>query len=122
MSVLLVGQSFQHNQTQWTFVSLTQKLGMPSEFVREVLSILVGKRLLVTTDSEPPAYLPAKDLGTITLNEIISAARVSGEDGHTASRSLALLPEINGIMKQMEQAIALSLDNQTLKDLVRAAD
>jgi membrane protein len=120
--MFLVGQSFHGNQQHWKFVSLTQKLGMPSEFVREVLTILQKKGLLVPTNSEPPAYLPAKELESITLNEIISAVRISGEDSHVASKSLASIPEINGIMKHIEQAIALSLDKQTLKDLVQSAD
>ncbi|MBI5073592.1 MAG: hypothetical protein HZB62_00235 [Nitrospirae bacterium] len=98
-------------------VSLTQKLGVPSEFVREVLSILVGKGLLVPTHTEPPAYLPGKDPEMITLNEIIASVRISGEDAHSDSGSLASMPEVDGIMKHIEQAIALSLDKQTLKEL-----
>lgn len=120
--MFLVGRSFLFNQQHWHFASLTQKLGMPSEFVAEVLSILQDRGLLVPTNSEPPGYLPAKDLETITLNEIISSVRISGEDAHSASRSLASIPEINDIMKHIEQAITLSLDRQTLKDLVLAAD
>jgi len=120
--MFLVGSSFHASTQHWHFSSLTQKLGMPSEFVSEVLSILEEKGLLVPTQSDPPAYLPAKDLETITLNEIISAVRISGEDTHSASKSLATIPEINGIMKHIEQAITLSLDKQTLKDLILAAD
>lgn len=120
--MFLVGASFHTNKQHWHFSSLTQKLGMPSEFIAEVLSILEEKGLLVLTQSEPPAYLPAKDLETITLNEIISSVRISGEDTHISAKSLASVPEINGIMKHIEQAITLSLDKQTLKDLVLAAD
>ena len=120
--MFLVGSSFYAGEQHWKFASLTQKLGMPSEFVREVLSILEEKDLLAQTQSEPPAYLPAHDLETITLNEIISAVRISGEDAHMASKSLSSIPEINDIMKHIEQAISLSLDKKTLKDLVLAAD
>ena len=120
--MFLVGNSFHTNKQQWQFDSLTQKLGMPSEFVRDVLSILEEKGLLVPTQSEPPAYLPAKDLEVITLNEIISAVRISGEETHGTSKSLASIPEIDDIMKHIEQAITLSLDKQTLKDLVLTAD
>lgn len=120
--MFLVGRSFHNNQPHWKFVSLTHKLGVPSEFVREVISILEEKGLLVPTQGEPPAFLPAKDLDTITLNEIISAVRISGEETHGASKSLVSMPEINGIMKHIEQAIILSLDKQTLKDLVQSAE
>ncbi len=120
--MFLVGQGFYDNQLHWKFVSLTQKLGVPSEFVREVLSILEEKGLLVPTHHEPPAYLPGKDLEQITLNEIIASVRISGEDTHSTSQSLASIPEVDDIMKHIEQAITLSLDKQTLKDLVQGAD
>lgn len=120
--MFLVGSSFQSNTQHWHYTSLSQKLGMPSEFIAELLAILEGKGLLVQTQSEPAAYLPAKDLEMITLNEIINAVRIAGEDTHASSRSLASIPEINRIMTHIEQAIAISLDKQTLKDLVQAAD
>lgn len=120
--MFLVGQSFHTGKQQWKFASLAQKLGMPSEFVREVLTILQEKGLLVPTQSEPPAYLPAKDLETITLSEIIGTVRISGEETHIASKSLASVPEVDDLMKQIEQAIAVSLDKQTLKDLILSSD
>lgn len=120
--MFLVGRSFQNDKPHWKFVALTQKLGVPQEFISEVLSILENRGLVVSTLSEPPAYLPAKDLETITLNEIISAVRLSGEDSHSSSKSIASIPEVDGVMKHIEQAITLSLDKQTLKDLVRSAD
>jgi len=120
--MFLVGASFHANKQHWNFSSLTQKLGMPSEFVSEVLSILEEKGLLVPAQGEPLIYLPGRDMETISLNEIISAVRISGEDTHISSKSLASVPEIKGIMKHMEQAIALSLDKKTLKDLVLSAD
>ncbi|MBI5846465.1 MAG: YihY family inner membrane protein [Nitrospirae bacterium] len=120
--MFLVGQSFLGNHQHWHIASLTQKLGMPLEFVHEVLTILQERGLLVPTSSEPSAYLPAKDLETITLHEIISAIRISGEDADAASRLHASIPEIDELIKHIEDAITLSLDRQTLKDLVLAAD
>jgi membrane protein len=120
--MFLVARNFHGNQPHWKFVSFTQKLGVPSEFVREVLSILEEKGLLVATHDEPPAYLPGKDLEMITLNEIITSVRISGEDSQSDSKALASIPEVDGLMKHMEQAIALSLDKQTLKDLIQSAN
>ncbi len=120
--MFLVGQGFHTNKQHWKFVSLTQKLGMPSDFVREVLTILQKKGLLIATHSEPPAYLPAKELEAITLNEIINAVRVAGEDTNISVKSLASIPEVDGLMQHIEEAITLSLDKQTLKDLVLTAD
>ncbi len=119
--MFLVGSSFHWGRKHWQFESLSHTLGIPSEVVSGVLSSLQEKGLLAATQGEPPEYLPAKDLGAITLNEIIAAARMSGEDAASCSEYISSIPEINGIMDHMEQAIAQSLDGQTLQELVRSA-
>jgi len=120
--MFLVGHSFHAHKPHWNFVSLSQKLGMPSEFVLEVLTVLEEKGLIVPIHSEPPAYLPAKDLESITLNEIVGAVRIAGDDTHNSDRSPASIPEVEGVMKHIEDAIYASLENRTLKDLILTAD
>ena len=120
--MFLVGRSFHRNEQQWTFVTLTRRLGMPADFVRQILSLLEEKGLLVPTHSDPPAYLPAKDLEIITLDEIISTVRVAGEDSYGPGKSLASIPAVDGIIRSVDAAIAASLEKQTLRDLVQAAD
>ncbi len=120
--MLLVGSSFHANRQPWEFDSLTQRLGIPADLVQQILSILEEKGLLVTTNSEPPAYLPARDLEIITLNEIIYAVRTAGEETHIPGKTSASGTAVDGIMKGIEDAIAASLEKQTLRDLVLAAD
>lgn len=120
--MFLVGRSFHRNEQQWKFVTLTQRLGMPADFVREVLSILEEKGLLVSTHSDPPAYLPAKDLEIITLDEIISSVRIAGEDSYGPGKSLVSIPSVDGIIKSVDAAITASLEKQTLRDLIQAAE
>ncbi len=120
--MFLVGRSFHENGQPWEFDSLTQRLGIPADLVQQVLSILEEKGLLVTTSSEPAAYLPAKDLGIITLNEVISAVRTAGEEIHISGKAAASGTAVDGIMKGIDDAIAESLERRTLHDLVLAAD
>jgi membrane protein len=120
--MFLVGRSFHANGQAWEFVSLTQRLGMPADLVQQVLSLLEEKGLLVTTNNEPPEYLPAKDLEIITLNEIIYAVRTAGEDTHISGKALASVTAADGIMNSIEDAITASLEKQTLRSLVLAAD
>jgi len=120
--MFLVGRSFHANGQPWEFVSLTQRLGIPADLVQQVLSVLEEKGLLVTTNNEPPEYLPAKDLEIITLNEIIYAVRTAGEDTHISGKALASVTAVDGIMNSVEDAITASLEKQTLRSLVLAAD
>jgi membrane protein len=120
--MFLVGYNFYHNKAHWEFASLSERLGLPAARVQEVLTAIEERGLLVQAQGEPPAYLPARDLEAITLNDIISAVRVSGKDAPISGKSLAAIPAVDDIMKHIEDAISLSLEKQTLKDLVRAAD
>jgi membrane protein len=120
--MFLIGNSFYRNGQHWHFVSLAQKLGMPSEFVHEVLDVLEKKGLVVPSGSEPPNYLPARDTGTITLHEIVSAVRVAGEPSAVPGKASVSIPQVDGVMQHIDDAIAASLEKQTLRDLVLAAD
>lgn len=120
--MLLVGLHFHHGKPQWQSVSLTRRLGIPAEFVRDVISLLQEKGLLIPTQSEPPAYLPGKDLDVITLDEIIRAVRAAGEGDTAPGTSLSSLAEVETVMSHIEEGITASLEKQTLRDLVLAAD
>ena len=120
--MVLIGRSFHDGGQQWKFASLAERFGLPSEFVREVLAALEEVGLLVPTQGDPPAYLPAKDIGTITLNEIVSAVRIAGKDAPPAGKSGVWPPEIEDLMKHIEHAINTSLEGQTLKDLILSTE
>lgn len=120
--MFLIGRSFHTDGRHWTFASLIQRLGRHPDFVREVLSILENKGLLVPTHDEPPAYLPGKDIAVMTLHEIVSAVRIAGEDGHISGKAASSVAEVDHIMNDIETAVAASLNNRTLRDLILAAD
>jgi membrane protein len=120
--MFLVGRSFHNNEQQWELIPLTRRLGIHAEFIREILSVLEKKGLLVPTHSDPPAYLPGKDPDIITLHEIIRAVRIAGEHDQISGKAVASIAEVDGIMETVEDAIAASLEKQTLRDLVLAAD
>ena len=119
--MLLVGLHFYHDKPKWQFAPLSRKLGVPAEFVSEIISILHEKGLLATTQGEQPAYLPGKDPETMTLHEIIAAVRVAGEEGRAGGKSPALLAEVGAVMDRIEDGITTSLGTQTLRDLIQTA-
>ena len=58
----LVASNFVYGRPPWTAQQLTQHLGVPMHAVDVVLDALAGSGLLVPTDADPPAYVPARDL------------------------------------------------------------
>ncbi len=120
--MFLIGRSFHVNGPPWDFDSLTKRLRISAPLVQQVLFILKEKGLLATTSGEPPAYIPAKDLEIITLNEIIEAVRTSGGDSAFHGNTLTSFAAAESIMESVDNAIALSLENQTLRSLIVDAD
>jgi membrane protein len=114
----LIGTNFYHNKDPWTLKTLVQRLEMPVETTQDMLMILENNGLVVESGEEPPAYLPTKDTETITLQEIVNTIRCSEEtvcDSYAHSMSI---PQVDDIMKKVDEQIASGLADKTLKDLI----
>jgi membrane protein len=120
--MFLIGYNFYCNRKLWTFASLAERLRLPSEFVHEVITILEEKGLIIRSQGEPPSYLPARDIETIPLVEIINSVRVAGDAGSASENGVASIPEVDGVMKRIEKAISSSLEKETLRSLILSAE
>lgn len=114
----LIGSSFHEGKQHWKAGMISEFLGIPAGTVREVITALVRRGLLIASDDEPPAYSPAKDMGTITIKEIIDAVSSGGDDTGYPEETMPVAPGVDALMKQIEKALSDSLDNRTLRDLV----
>jgi membrane protein len=116
--MFLIGHSFYHSTRPWQFSSLTDRLGLPADAVHDVLRVLQGKRLIIPSGDEPPAYYPARDIEIIRVKEVIDAIRMAGEDSGTVESEFPVVPEIDAILRKVDEAVAGSLNSETIKDLV----
>ena len=82
-----------------------------------MLTMLEKKGLIIPSHEEPPAYLPAKDLETISIREILDVVRIS-EDEALAGNKFIAIPKVDGMISQMDDALYQSVKNETLKDLI----
>ncbi|OGW27517.1 MAG: hypothetical protein A2X59_06245 [Nitrospirae bacterium GWC2_42_7] len=116
--MFLIGHSFHFNKQPWKIESLATRLSLLPEAVEKIIPILGQKGLVVATDNEPPAFFPGKEIETIYVKEIIDSVRLFGEDRDTSSSKDILIPEVDNIMKQMENASAGSVGKISLRELV----
>ena len=72
------------------------------------------------TADDPPAYLPARDMETITLRELLNAARMTDGETLAIETHFATVPEVDGILGTVYAAVSDTLGDKTLKDLVRS--
>ena len=113
----LIGSSFRDGRQQWTTAAMSKHLGLPAAPVQTVMNALEERGLLVTSGDEP-AYYPARDLEMITVKEVIDAVRTSGEGIGTEAEAILAIPEVDIIMKKIEEGIAGSLEDATVKALI----
>lgn len=118
MVMFLIGYHFYYKKHHWTFASLTERLGLPAEFVHDVITALEEKGLILSSGDEPPAFLPAKDIEIISLREVVDSVRISGVNFHVSDSEHLSLPEVDRIMKLMDDATDNSLEKETLKKLI----
>jgi membrane protein len=116
--MFIIGSSHYRNGPPCTLNYLIERLALPVGPVQDVLEVL-GRRGLVTESSEePPAYLPARDIETITLREILDFIRSAEEDDYKVEERFLALPEVDGVVREIDEAIGKTLGGETVKDLV----
>ena len=71
--MFLIGRAYHDGKTRWTVDSLAPYLGMPGIAISRLVHALEDAHLVTLTDDEH--LLPARDLGQITIQEIIDIAR-----------------------------------------------
>jgi len=116
-----IGYNFYHDQKPWKLDTLVAHLALPVDSVQEVIDILEKNSIIAETADDPPAYLPAKDLEAITLRDLMNAARMTDGETLAIENHFATVPEVDGILETVHTAVADTLGNKTLKDLVHSA-
>jgi membrane protein len=77
--MFLIGSSHYRKSPPCTLNTLVDRLGLPVEPVQDVLTVLQTRGLVTESSDEPPSYLPARDIETITLREILGFIRSAEE-------------------------------------------
>jgi membrane protein len=116
-----IASNFVSGRPAWTLQQLTERLGIPMHSVNVVLDALEANGLLIKSDDNPPAYLPARDLADVSVAELLTTVRKCGEDRFLDPDSLAIPATADEVVKRMEKAIASSLANVSVKSLAEGS-
>jgi len=110
----LIARSYHDGKNRWTVDGLSHELGMPGIALSRIVNALETSGLVTLTDDE--ILLPARDLGKITIQEIIDIAR-NEKAGQVAPRPFKV-PAVDAISSKMDEAWRRSCGDTTLRDLV----
>jgi membrane protein len=115
--MFLIGRAYHDGKTRWSVDALSHELGMPGIGISRIVTSLESAHLV--TMSEDEKLLPARDLGSITIQEVMDIAR-NEKAGQVAPRNLKL-PAVDKIAGVMDAAWRKSCGDMTLRDLVEEA-
>jgi membrane protein len=110
----LIGRSYHDGKKRWSVDGLAHELSMPGIAISRIVHALEDAHLLTMTDDE--CLLPARDLGKISIQEIVDIAR-NEKSGQVGWRDLKI-PAVDAISKTMDDAWRKSCGEITLRDLV----
>jgi membrane protein len=103
----------------WTSQELADYLGLPMQPIHHVLGVMDDAGFISETGDEPPAYLPKRDIETISLAELYEVVRSTGENRFLTVKTLPHQVEVEEAMHSLQRAIEAQLGDRTLRDLVR---
>jgi membrane protein len=109
----LVATDFAQGRSGWTTAALSARFATPQRALDGVLNALRDAGLLTETDDG--RLMPARDLATIPLADVLDAVRRQTADARPAG-----LPRVDALTNDVEAAIRDVLGGRTLRDLVEA--
>jgi membrane protein len=109
-----VGRTYVTGGARWNVNGLATELGLPGIAVAQMVATLEGAGLLVVTEDEQ--LLPARDIGHITVSEILEIAR-NQRSGHFNPRTV-FIPPVDRLIATIDEARRSHCGELTLRDLV----
>jgi len=83
---------------------LSDALATPIPAVNNVIGALEAAGLLVATRGNPPAYLPKRDLGHLSIRTVLESVRAAGEERFLSHDALVLPPPVAEVIERIDQA------------------
>ena len=97
-------------------LGLAQGLHVPFELVDDALDALGAGGLLALAEEPSRGYLPARDVGTIRLGEILAATRRAHEHRELVPDHLPAEARAEELVQEVEDSAARTLGERTLRD------
>ncbi|MFT6897890.1 MAG: membrane protein [Paraglaciecola sp.] len=118
MSIYWIGKQFYLGGADWTTDSLSAKLAVPSNLLVNVLAILQQNGLVVATAKSPCTFIPAKDLDSILLCELLHIIRNADDGDVVLGKGAFMQPEIEDVLSRLDKAYTAELGNTTVREWI----
>ena len=114
--MVLIGKHYYEHKNAWTLDSLSMEMKINSEACTKIINQLLNTKLLKETAESPTTYLPAYDLETISIHNIISSIRCAGETKSHSLESIQTDDNVTQLQIEIDTSLEQLLKDKTLKD------
>jgi membrane protein len=114
----LLGRCYYDNKQPWSREDLARRLRVPTDTILDALGRLRESGLVMQVSGAIRRYVPARDMGTIKLRDIIEAMRRNPPSAEDVDRYINSVASVDEVMKKVDQAVDTALGDTTLRELV----
>ncbi|MDR2215670.1 MAG: YihY/virulence factor BrkB family protein [Nevskiaceae bacterium] len=112
--MLRVGRAHRDGAAAWSIEGLSRTLALPGIAISDVVRKLESEGILTRTDDD--FLFPARDIGNITLTQVIDAMRIHGTG--RLPQPQPTTPAVAAVMAQLGTAWRNAAGGRTVRDLV----
>jgi membrane protein len=113
--ITLIASAYYNNEKFWTLNKLQARYHpLPANAIAKIVADLEASKLVVATKDEAAGFLPAMASEKIAIQSVLAAVR--GESKNIVAIDL---PAVGEIVAQMDAAVAQTLGEMTVKDLIQ---
>ncbi len=118
----LIGRGYYDSKMPWSREELARRLRVPTDTILDALGRLHEAGLVMLVSGRIRRYVPARDMGTIMLRDIINAIRRNPPSAEDVDRYLNVVTSVDEVVSRLDRAINAALGDATLRDLVEQQD
>jgi membrane protein len=119
--MFFIGRHYYLKQAGWQLDELARWLGVPVNVAETILNKLHARELILQTSEPSPPYVPAQDLETLQVGEILDAVRSGEGNGGMMQWRLPEEPAVEAMLRARDTAVAQAMHQQTLKGMILSA-
>jgi membrane protein len=116
-----VALHYRENKPRWTLNSLVREMRLPVAPILEVVQAL-EKNGLILILPEDSSFLPARDVSTITVREVLLAVEHELRGDSLFGKQVCSMPEIERMLDRLDACISEGFQHDTIRTLLEAPE
>jgi membrane protein len=116
----LIADHFRRGARPWTIETLSQRLALPDLVIAKIVDVFKARNLILVAAETPAGLIPARDLSTIALNEILEAIRTPPTEALPINNDALSISAVDRLLEKLHTCTVQAAEGVSLKDLVDA--